>query len=416
MKTLGLIYAMPAELESLLARVGKNLIKEVAGIPFYRLSPQIIVCPGGVGKVNIAMAAQLMIDEFHPDCLLNAGVAGCMTELSPGSIVLAESFCQHDMDTSAIGDPVGFVSTVNRTYFPASHCELCRRLLTRQGVSFSTGRVASGDWFAVDSPRAEKIRELLSPLLCDMESCSIAQVCLRNRVDFVSIKSVSDHVFTGDKSDLEFHFNFHAAMESLNAIVYPFALALAEALSEKSAALSGMDEESAVMQEPAAHSEGDVAPAALDRIASFSVNHDVLVPGLYLSRRDGTVTTYDLRFKKPNTGDLLSNAQMHSVEHLIATLLRNSAAKDAILYFGPMGCQTGFYFLFNSALLPDADAITLLAEVFRQAADYDGSMPGASAPECGNYINLDLALAREACRFYADLIGDWTPERLIYPV
>ena len=98
----------------------------------------------------------------------------------------------------------------------------------------------------------------------------------------------------------------------------------------------------------------------MERIASFTVNHDVLVPGLYLSRRDGDVTTFDLRFKKPNTGDLLTNAEMHSVEHIIATLLRNSEKKDAVIYFGPMGCQTGFYFLFDGAQLTDGEAIRLL--------------------------------------------------------
>ena len=77
----------------------------------------------------------------------------------------------------------------------------------------------------------------------------------------------------------------------------------------------------------------------MERIASFTVDHTVLVPGLYLSRRDGNVVTLDLRFKRPNTGELLSNSQMHSVEHLIATLLRNSESRDAVIYFGPMGCQ-----------------------------------------------------------------------------
>ena len=98
----------------------------------------------------------------------------------------------------------------------------------------------------------------------------------------------------------------------------------------------------------------------MEKIASFTVNHNVLVPGLYLSRRDGEVSTFDLRFKKPNTGDLLTNAQLHSVEHIIATLLRNSPERDAVIYFGPMGCQTGFYFLFDSRRLTDAEAIALL--------------------------------------------------------
>ena len=153
----------------------------------------------------------------------------------------------------------------------------------------------------------------------------------------------------------------------------------------------------------------------MERIASFTVNHDVLTPGLYLSRRDGHVTTYDLRFKKPNTGDLLTNAEMHSVEHIIATFLRNSAAKDAVIYFGPMGCQTGFYFLFDGAQLTDGQAIELLQDVFAAAAVYEGSMPGYSTTECGNYINLNTALARACCAYYAEVIREWTVEKLVYP-
>ena len=153
----------------------------------------------------------------------------------------------------------------------------------------------------------------------------------------------------------------------------------------------------------------------MERIASFTVNHDVLVPGLYLSRRDGSVTTFDLRFKKPNTGDLLTNAEMHSVEHTIATALRNSPQKDAVIYFGPMGCQTGFYFLFDSARLTDAQAIALLQQVFAQGAAWDGPMPGKSSWECGNYVNLDVALAQQCCAFYAEVIRDWTVEQLAYP-
>lgn len=153
----------------------------------------------------------------------------------------------------------------------------------------------------------------------------------------------------------------------------------------------------------------------MERIASFTVNHDVLTPGLYLSRRDGSVTTFDLRFKKPNTGDLLTNAEMHSVEHIIATALRSSAQKDAVIYFGPMGCQTGFYFLFDGAQLTDTQAIALLQQVFAQGAAWAEPMPGKSARECGNYVNLDVELARRCCGFYADVIRGWTVEKLVYP-
>lgn len=152
----------------------------------------------------------------------------------------------------------------------------------------------------------------------------------------------------------------------------------------------------------------------MERIASFTVDHDKLRPGLYLSRRDGNVVTFDLRFKRPNTGDLLTNAEMHSAEHLIATLLRNSKEKDAVVYFGPMGCQTGFYFLFDGSLLSLEGAVELLKEVFAAAGEFQGEMPGKSARECGNYINLDVETGRAVCGFYGALIADWTVELLSY--
>ena len=152
----------------------------------------------------------------------------------------------------------------------------------------------------------------------------------------------------------------------------------------------------------------------MERIASFQVDHNKLRPGLYLSRQDGSVVTYDLRFKTPNTGDLLTNAEMHSVEHIIATLLRNSEARDAVIYFGPMGCQTGFYFLFDGSRLSHTQAIELLRAVFAAGAAFEGEMPGKSAVECGNYRNLEVSLAKAQCAYYAQVISGWTEEQLAY--
>ncbi len=152
----------------------------------------------------------------------------------------------------------------------------------------------------------------------------------------------------------------------------------------------------------------------MEKIASFTVDHTVLQPGLYLSRRDGSVATFDLRFKKPNTGDLLTNEEMHSVEHIVATLLRNSAEKDSVIYFGPMGCQTGFYFLFNEETLSCAAAVELLKQVFSAGAVYAGPMPGMSEIECGNYRSLSLEKAKSCCAYYADVIAGWTEEKLAY--
>ena len=153
----------------------------------------------------------------------------------------------------------------------------------------------------------------------------------------------------------------------------------------------------------------------MQRIKSFEINHNVLVPGFYISREDGDVVTYDLRTRKPNAGDYMSNAVMHSVEHMFATFARNSEVSDKIVYFGPMGCQTGFYFLFDGAQLSESEAVALVQQVFARGAAYDGEMPGKSAAECGNYRNLDVALARDCCRYYAGVIADWNAEKLVYP-
>ena len=152
----------------------------------------------------------------------------------------------------------------------------------------------------------------------------------------------------------------------------------------------------------------------MERIASFKVDHTKLQPGMYVSRRDGFVTTFDLRFKIPNSGDLLSNAEMHSAEHLFATLLRNSDLKKGVLYFGPMGCQTGFYLLVDSRVISDAAAIELMRRVCREGSYFDGQMPGKSAEECGNYKNLSISLAKKCCSNYLSVIRDWTERDLNY--
>ena len=136
----------------------------------------------------------------------------------------------------------------------------------------------------------------------------------------------------------------------------------------------------------------------LARIASFSVNHDYITPGIYVSRIDGDVTTYDLRTRKPNSDDYMDNLTMHSVEHLFATLVRNSAIKDKVIYFGPMGCQTGFYLLVRNA--DNEKVLAVLVDVLEKILAYEGEVFGASQIECGNYKNLSLAAAKKECGAY----------------
>lgn len=141
---------------------------------------------------------------------------------------------------------------------------------------------------------------------------------------------------------------------------------------------------------------------SIARIASFSINHDKLLPGLYVSRVDGDITTYDMRCRRPNTGDLLDNSTLHSLEHMFATYIRNGELRDQIVYFGPMGCQTGFYLLVRNA-----DNDTVLAEVKKtceRILAHEGPVFGAARIECGNYRNLSLEAAKtEAARYLAEL-------------
>ena len=141
----------------------------------------------------------------------------------------------------------------------------------------------------------------------------------------------------------------------------------------------------------------------MERITSFTIDHDVLVPGFYISRKDGDITTYDLRTRRPNKGDYMSNADMHSVEHMFATYIRNSEIADSIIYFGPMGCQTGFYLLVRNSRSPK-EVFAMTKEVLRQIYDHKGEVFGKSAIECGHYENLSLAAAKaEAATYLAVL-------------
>lgn len=151
----------------------------------------------------------------------------------------------------------------------------------------------------------------------------------------------------------------------------------------------------------------------MERIASFSIDHRLLREGIYLSRRDGDVDTYDLRMRRPNGGDYLSNPAIHTVEHLFATFVRNSRFKAHILYFGPMGCRTGFYFLVCG--MTGEEVISLVQEGFRFISAFSGEIPGASEPECGNYREHDLAAAKADAVRYLACIDGYTPERLCYP-
>lgn len=157
----------------------------------------------------------------------------------------------------------------------------------------------------------------------------------------------------------------------------------------------------------------------MEKIASFTIDHLCLLPGLYVSRKDKiggeTVTTFDLRITQPNAEPVMNTAEVHTIEHLGATFLRNDELwKDRVIYFGPMGCRTGFYLLLAGDLT-SRDALPLVRSCFRFIRDYQGDVPGACAKDCGNYLDMNLPMANYWGSRYAALLENITPEHLIYP-
>ena len=153
----------------------------------------------------------------------------------------------------------------------------------------------------------------------------------------------------------------------------------------------------------------------MKRIDSFCVNHDKLKPGMYVSRIDGDAVTYDIRMVVPNAGVYLENDGLHTFEHLFATYVRNSADSDNIIYVGPMGCRTGFY-LILAGDYESEDIVTLLTEMFTFIRDYEGTIPGAAAKDCGNYLDLNLPMAKYVAKEYLEeVLEHISDDRLHYP-
>ena len=157
----------------------------------------------------------------------------------------------------------------------------------------------------------------------------------------------------------------------------------------------------------------------MEKIASFTIDHLRLRPGLYVSRKDRigaeTVTTFDLRITAPNIEPVMNTAEVHAIEHLGATYLRNDPVwKDRVVYFGPMGCRTGFYLLLSGDLQSE-DVLPLVADTFRFIRDFSGEIPGASAKDCGNYLDMNLPMAQFYARRYVSVLETAAPETLRYP-
>lgn len=151
----------------------------------------------------------------------------------------------------------------------------------------------------------------------------------------------------------------------------------------------------------------------MQKIASFSVNHNRLEKGMYISRVDGNVVTYDIRMKKPNGGDYLGNGELHTIEHLFATFARNSEFSNDVIYVGPMGCRTGFYLLVRDNI-SHQQAIKMVQDSFRWIVNFEGEIPGSKKEECGNYLEHDLSAAKKTAANMLHVLENCTEKDLKY--
>lgn len=158
----------------------------------------------------------------------------------------------------------------------------------------------------------------------------------------------------------------------------------------------------------------------MEKIASFTIDHIKLLPGVYVSRKDtvgdNVITTFDLRMTKPNGEPVMNTAEIHTIEHLAATFLRNHKEYgNKTIYFGPMGCRTGFYLLLAGDY-ESKDIVDLMIEMYTFIANFEGEVPGASAKDCGNYLDMNLGMAKYLAKKYlAEVLENITDERLVYP-
>lgn len=152
----------------------------------------------------------------------------------------------------------------------------------------------------------------------------------------------------------------------------------------------------------------------MEKIASFRIDHTILPKGMYISRVDGDIITYDIRTRRPNKEEVMENAAIHTLEHLFATYVRNTKYADDVIYFGPMGCRTGFYFLLRNNV-SHRDAIALVKEALKFASEFEGEIPGSSEKECGNYRDHSLEGAKKEAAAMCEVLENWKSADLYYP-
>ena len=225
-KLIGIIGAMKVEVDDVKSRVENLVIETFSGIDFVRGTingTDVVVAMCGIGKVFAAMCTQTMILKYQPSLIINMGVGGSLSKnLNIGDVAIAESLCQHDMDTSAIGDPIGLISGINMVYFPCCQSVVRRfeECAEAAGLHSETGIIASGDLFVSDTAKKRFIVDNFNAISCEMEGAAIAQVCYVNGVDFGVIRAISDN---GDEEGGKTYANaLEVASNAAMKLIYTF--------------------------------------------------------------------------------------------------------------------------------------------------------------------------------------------------
>ena len=392
---IGIIVAMDKELQQL---------KQVFG--HASNSNEVIIQKCGIGKVNAALGAAQMIRDHRPDVIISSGCAGGNgDDIHVQDVVVSTELVYHDVycgraidDTTIYGQVQGLPA---RYQAGEQLLQAARTLAAQPGIfegKMHFGLIATGDWFVDAKQKMRSIVELFPEAKAvDMESAAIAQTCYKAGVPFISFRVISDMPLKDTDASMYHDFWDRIAQSSFT-------------INRKLVEILFAQAEQAEKNEP----------AAMEKIPSFTIDHNRLLRGIYVSRKDQVggevVTTFDIRMKEPNREPALHIGALHTIEHLAATYLRNNPEwKDRILYWGPMGCLTGCYLLLRGDY-ESSDIADLMRNTFSFIANYQGDIPGAAPRDCGNYLLHDLPMARlEARRYLEEVLQNITPDNLQYP-
>jgi len=384
----GVIVAMEKELDSLKTQVPNLKSIKTDAYEFYSASinhTSIIVVRSGIGKVNAALCATSLIHNFNPDMVISTGVAGGLSlKIKPNDVVIAKELTYHDVYCG--GDvEKGSIQGLPKMYKSSDYLVSAAKKVFEESHA---GLIVSGDKFVHGKVEKEYIlKDFPNALAVDMESCAIAQTCYLCNVPFMALRVISDGC---DETEYRRFWDEIANVLSFSVL-------------------------SIIKRIDFDYAECDTEY----KIKSFEIDHLDLKRGVYVCRKDRygdeVLTTFDVRIKEPYKDNPLEQDAVHTIEHIGATYLRNMAAiKNDIVYWGPMGCLTGFYLIVHGDVGVE-EIMPYIRELFIKVIESD-SIPGNSRKECGNCELHNLQKAKDVALEYLRVLLNISKKNKHYPL